>query len=273
MFNNAGGMLAQFMPQQGQAPQGQGQGGGMGGGMPQGQGGGFQLPPWLAAMRGGNPLGGFMGGQGQQGGFNPLAALQARLGGGQGQGGMQLPPWLGGQGQGGTPIIPQGGGQGAGAQVPQGGGQTAGLWNPANWGAGNPNAQAAAQRVTPTAGAQQPQTTQLQPATGMRSLPQSWNPAGWGTTSGNLGQAQDMMHRNTQVPAQPASIAAGEPNPAARPAPSTAWNPSSWGAGNPDAQSLMHQNTATSPAATPGVTQGTKQSTVPGASQRVRRSY
>ena len=233
------------------AARGGGQGGGLGGGVPQ-QGGvpagnTGVVPPWLAQIRGGNPLGGMLGGGGAQGGgFNPLAALQARLGGlgGQGAGGFQLPPWLAGA-RGGTPIIPQGGPAAFAAPgVGQGGGVTA----------------------------QAPAATGLQAATGIRSLPQSWNPAGWGSTSGNIGLAQDLMHQNTPTAgAQPATGAGG----GAAPAASSAWNPASWGAGKADAQSLMHQNmaTASAPKDESGLVQGAKQPTVPGASQRVRRSY
>lgn len=149
------------------------------GGMPAGNTG--VVPPWLAQIRGGNPLGGMPPGAAQGGGgWNPLAALQARfvgMGGGQGHGGFQLPPWLHGGGQGGmgmpqggprgfaAPGVGQGGGQGvsAAAPAPQGGMQA---WNPGSWGGGNPQAQAVAQRAMPVAGAS-PQFAPQQPPAAM----------------------------------------------------------------------------------------------------------
>lgn len=186
-----------------------GQGGGMGGGMPAGgapaggaPGNTGVVPPWLAQMRGGNPLGAFFGQQqGGQGGFNPLARFMPQGGQGGAQGGWNplaaLQQRFGMGGQGGTPIIPQGGGQGAGAQMPAPGAQpqTAGLWNPAAWGGGNPNAQAIAQRVQPVAGIAAGEPTPGQPQS------RAWDPSSWGAGKPD---AQALMHQNMATnPGQP----------------------------------------------------------------------
>jgi hypothetical protein len=96
-------------------------------------------------------------------------------------------------GQGGTPIVPQGGGQGAGMQVPQSGGMSAGLWNPAQWGAGNPNAQAIAQRVMPVAGASPQAAPQTPAAAPAQTQARAWDPSSWGAGKPD---AQALMHQN-----------------------------------------------------------------------------